>query len=594
MGGLLSTKFAPNSNVAIVKADGHDGTTFKAQEKVSAGGLPGLFGAKVHAKSTLAQQKEVFSELKRELREKYLGTGDFTQHDAAADKLNSDIRAAEKKKSFFSKPQSYRGSDSVSVGTDVAKLATIKRLETEIDQLASGKNAHLTPTMLAALKSKAEVQFASIGMDAIKGYRSQSEGGGVSASQNFNPLKDYKSLLRSDNASAKVVRLTGEGEASRIELAGSKTASVEGTAEKTLAHCVASLKQAYFRAGPDAPTISSKEVAFDRQVAKYVERGMLDNATGKLRELTKGDFQKLEKLAYDGRSTVGRVERPFNDIIGKTAGTANSRYSDLTLDKDHGAIHLVNDGNPHSVMFIETFDPEANKWNLAKLDFGYSLSERSERSLMDKFSGDKLLPGKVMLSEGSVTLAQAGEQQKSHQPSQTTNPGVISEADLKIGRNVPSKLLGFINLGARMDDITSIRIPISELNKMLETAKLQHDQSNDGLQGNTALYHLKGQSLSGADLTRHPAGYEEQQAEDTLELARSEALLAEIGNAPDATPSELLRSLRNSKLLTILPADVATLDKRGEALADKRSRGGKEWDAIETNVKVRSKAAEKR
>src|SRR5690606_17550379 len=83
----------------------------------------------------------------------------------------------------------------------------------------------------------------------------------------------------------------------------------EQVAHRTLAHCLASLKHAYFRVSPDSYDISTKELAFDREVSKYVERQLVDRTTGRLCELTKSDFFALEKLAFENRSSLGHCER---------------------------------------------------------------------------------------------------------------------------------------------------------------------------------------------------------------------------------------------------------------------------------------------
>src|SRR5690606_37352509 len=94
-----------------------------------------------------------------------------------------------------------------------------------------------------------------------------------------------------------------------LTLASAQSIPIEDdVAQKTLMHCVASLKRAYFRVNPDKPKISTKEVAFDRVLSNYVESRLVDKTTGRLRELTTRDFHALERLAFNGRSTAGRFE----------------------------------------------------------------------------------------------------------------------------------------------------------------------------------------------------------------------------------------------------------------------------------------------
>lgn len=579
---LLSTTFSQDSlNNAVVAQTAADKDTgkistqgFGTQSTVSAWGFWGWLGYRVHTATTLGQQQALFQQLKSELREKYLDVKSINSGmEASARQLNSEIYSAEKTGVF-------RGTDKKEETSSVVKLAAIERIEAEIDRLSSQKSAFLTPRMIAELNSKAEVQFASITMSGLKGYRPQSTGGRVSDAQTFNPLKDYKSLLKRSQTGSEVIRLTTDSDMSsngiqnaieserstiKLTLAPWESAAIEeNVAGKTLAHCLASLKQAYFRADAGETSLSIKEVAFDHEVSKYVESRLIDKTTGRLRDLTQPDFQVLEQLAFTGRSTIGRVERPFDEMFCDAGGTAvHSRYSGFTVEKDVGVIHLINEGTRHAAMYIETLDPERNTWVLNKVDFGYTASDAYLKlSVTQKLRDETLLPGYIKVSEGTVTHRASGQEDEY----EMRNPDIISQADRNIGASVATNTFGLMKDG-KMDDVTSMRLPMADVKKIIETAKAQRKDEKDQMQGNTPLYHLGGRNVSSEDLHKQLMSYKQKKDAAMLELVRIQMLFeqfAEIeltSSAAEAavqntwfgfkTP-ELLQSLRARGLLGAL------------------------------------------
>ncbi|CAM4259041.1 hypothetical protein BOTU111921_19460 [Bordetella tumbae] len=535
VGKLLSTTFSPDSlNDAVVAHPSTDKNTqsdeFGTRSTVSAWGFWGWLGYRVHTASTLGQQQELFAQLKSELREKYLKVGSInSETEASARRLNSEISSAEKKGSF-------RGTDQEKASIKAVRLAAIARIEAEIDLLSSKKGAFVTPRMIAELRSKADVQFASITMRGLDDYRPQSTGGRVSDAQNFNPLKDYKSLLRRSQTGSEVIRFTtdsdmsskGNHDAIKSESGAAQLmlvpqGSVPGeknVAEKTLAHCLASLKHAYFRTDADAGSISTKELAFDRLVSKYVESRLIDKTTGRLCDLTKNDFQALERLAFKNRSTVGRAERPFNEMFGAGAGDpAHSRYSGFTLDKDAGVIHLISENPRHAVMYIETLDSEKHVWKLTKLDFAYIADTlRANQSLFERLTDELLLCGTIGLSEGAVIRSMNGKDEYD-----VIHPTVISAADLKIGKSVPTDPLGVIGSG-KMKDVTSIRLPMTEIKKIIQTAIIQRESEIKDEPNDVPLYHVFGRNASKEELGSELKSYQHKQASAMRELVRIQML----------------------------------------------------------------------
>ncbi|CAM4294682.1 hypothetical protein [Bordetella muralis] len=534
VGKLLSTTFSQDAlNDAVVAQTSSDNNSqsneFGTRSTVSAWGFWGWLGYRVHTASTLDQQQELFKQLKSELREKYLDIP-FIDDEAEqyASILNSEISSAEKKGSF-------RGTDQTMASIVVVRLAAIARIEAEIDLLASQKGAFLTPRKIAELKSKAELQIASITMSGLRRYRPQSTGGRVSDAQNFDPLKDYKALLRRCQTGSEVIRLTtnsdmsSQGNQGAIEARRSVTRLMlapqgsvpteESVAERTLAHCLASLKLAYFRNG-SVDAVSTKEVAFDRLVSKYVESRLIDKKTGRLCDLTKNDFQALERLAFKNRSTVGRAERPFNEMFGASAGDpAHSRYSGFTLEKDAGVIHLITESPRHAAMYIETLDPEMHVWKLTKLDFSYIADPlRPAPSLFEKLTDESLFRGTIRFAEGTVTRSMNGEAEY-----EMTNPTVISAADLKIGKSVPTNLLGMGS--GKMKDVTSIRLPMIEIKKIIETAKILRESEIKEEPNDVPFYHLYGRNASTEELSKELKSYQHKQASAMQELVRIQMLL---------------------------------------------------------------------
>ncbi|OZI59253.1 hypothetical protein [Bordetella genomosp. 4] len=537
VGKLLSTTFSPDSlNDAVVEQTSTDinagtetTTGFRTESTVSAWGFWGWLGYRVHTASTLGQQQKLFDQLKSELREEYLGGEPIdARTENGAHQLNSEISSVEKKGLF-------RGTDQSCVSMGVVRLAAIKRIEAEIDLLSSRKGAFLTPRMIAELRTKAEIQFASITMSGVRRYRPQSTGGRLSDAQNFDPLKDYKALLRRSQAGSDVIRLTtnsdmssqgnqdavevGRGAARLMLAPRGSVPPEENVAERTLAHCLASLKLAYFR-GARVDSVSTKEVAFDRLVGKYVESRLIDKKTGRLCDLTKNDFQALERLAFKNRSTVGRAERPFNEMFeASAAGPAHSRYSGFTLEKDAGVIHLIAESPRHAAMYIETLDPETHKWKLTKLDFAYVTDmSRPDPSLFEQLTDESLLRGTIRLSEAEVTKSMNGGEAEY----KMTNPTVISEADRKIGRSVPTGLLGMGS--GKMKDVTSIRLPITEIKKIIETAKVLRKREIAEELDDVPLYHLYGRTASKEELGKELKIHQHRQASAMVELVRIQML----------------------------------------------------------------------
>jgi hypothetical protein len=552
---LLSTNFSSDSlNAAVVAQTSTDNTSgatkfegFGTQSTVPASGFWGWLGYRVHTTSTMDQQQVLFRQLKSEIREKYLGaaTADFGIATDAR-RLNAEINDAEATGSF-------RGSDKKSVSASVVKLAAMERIEAEIDQLSSRKGAFVTPRMIAELKAKAEVQFASIEMGALQDYRPQSTGGRVSDAQDFNPLKDYKSLLKRSANGSEVIRFTTdidnshkaghdpidrEASAPRLTLATWKSApGNEDVAQKTLAHCLASLKHAYFRTATGDVQISTKEVAFDREVSKYVESRMIDKATGRLTDLTQGDFQVLEKLAFASRSTMNRMERPFEEMFRDFSGTAvPSRYCGYMVEKDIGVIHLINQGPRHAAMYIETLDPEKNAWVLNKVDIGYTADEYDKKNPLQKAGDELIVPGYLMIAEGTVTHRADGQENAYA----ISNSEVISQADRNIGASVSTRALGFMKEG-KMEDVTSMRLPMSDVKRILQAAKAQLKDEKDQLQGNVPLYHYAGRNFSTHDLIKQLVSYDHKQNAAMLELVRIEMLLDHFAELkPTSSPAAAL------------------------------------------------------
>lgn len=542
VGHLLSANFSLNAlNEAVVEeaAPTQHGDEkkqkFGTRATVSAGGIWGFFGWRVHSASTLGQQQKLFAQLKSELREKYLGIQQFSmreENDAAL--LNHYIRCAEK-------TGVYRGSDRQRVSASVIRLAAIKRLETDIDHAAAKSDAFVSPRMIADVKRRADMQFASIMLSGLEGYHSCSTGGQALPDQDFNPLKDYKSLVRGATATSGIIRLIAGNDTAAakdrgaiasgtrvptLTLASAQSIPIEDdVAQKTLMHCVASLKRAYFRVNPDKPKISTKEVAFDRVLSNYVESRLVDKTTGRLRELTTRDFHALERLAFNGRSTAGRFERPFDEVFGDGACmTAQSRYSGFRLGREAGVIHLIDQGGPHSMMFIETFDPEKREWHLTKLHFSFTPSSTQEnRNVWQQLVDEQLAPGKIVLSEASVTCNQSGTKDAYR----ARNENEISDADMKIGRAVMDRAFGVIPYGEK-GYITSMRLPAADIRKMLQVVKTQHGADTEGLQGNTALYRFRGKDVSSDELSIQLGRYQYKQAQTMFEFVRMQMILDKL------------------------------------------------------------------